>query len=514
MTPEEAAALRTEVLAALEAADSGVDVLAALWRAVDGKGDPPDPEGLAKWWPECPEDARIEAVDRCVRPLAGALVQAGVDGYGVELFRLWDPLWTGEAPEDLDSLTLAITRAWCAVRDAPRPDTPPGNQRVSPESPRPIPHPLGPIVRAWADRPRDLSRRHLIVTEERHPPKGMGSLKLARTPGLLALTGATLEAVQVDGEAFATHQPDMVTVRQWQVPPIKQGELFSGPRNMDGRATAGLIVEAVAFLDIDGRSPLRADTLKLGHLAYALTGAVRLTDAEGAALTGGQDTPANRDRFHRAMWALRYMRAKVRPRRWAALVDAEPGDGVNRLGPPRWWLDKKKPRAYKLTGSLFRRQLLPAPGARGFAIGHLGALERTIAGLEGALLWGTPSAGKGRRGRAPDNLRPVRKGGPGPKVFVRWWQVLRLSGEPVGPDTAAQSAAGRRYRRRVAMLDAAGYMVPGPTATAGDTIEVVKVQRGGRGKAAGIVIRATARFCAAYGDGERVRIPAGQLIEA
>ena len=496
MTPEEAAALRADLLAALEAADSGVNVLAALWRAVDGKGEPPDPEALAEWWPECPEDARREAVDRCVRPLAEALVQAGVDGYGVELFRLWDPLWTGGPPEELDSLALAITRAWCAVRDAPRPDTPPGMQRVSSESPRPIPHPLGPIVRAWADRPRGLARRHLIATEERYPPKGMDSL----------------EAVQVDGEAFATRQPDTVTVRRWQVPPIKQGELFPGPRNMDGRATAGLIVEAVAFLDIDGRSPLRADTLKLGHLAYALTGAVRLTDAEGAALTGGQDTPANRDRFHRAMWALRYMRAKVKQRRWAALVDAEPGDGVNRLGPPRWWLDKEKPRAHKLTGSLFRRQLLPAPGARGFAVGHVGALERTIAGLEGALLWGTPSAGKGKRGWTLDNLRPVRKGGPGPKVFVRWWQVLRLSGEPVGPDTSAQSADGRRYRRRVAMLDAAGYMVPGPTASAGDTIEVVKAQRGGRGKAAGIVIRATARFCAAYGDGERVRIPAGQLI--
>ena len=498
MTPEDAAALRSELLAALKAADSGANVLAVLWRAVDGNGAPPNPEALAEWWPECPEDARIEAVDRCMRPLAAALVEAGVDGYGVELFRLWDPLWTGEPPEDLDSLALAVTRAWCAVRDIPQP----------------IPHPLGPIVRAWAARPRGLAHRHLIVTEERYPPKDMDPLKLARTPGLLALAGATLEAVQVDGEAFATRQPDTVTVRRWQVPPIKQGELFPGPRNMDGRATAGLIVEAVAFLDIDGRSPLRADTLKLGHLAYALTGAVRLTDAEGATLTGGRNTHANRDRFHRAMWALRYMRAKVRPRRWAALVDAEPGDGVNRLGPPRWWLDKEKPRAYKLTGSLFRRQLLPAPGARGFAVGHLGALERTIAGLEGALLWGTPSAGKGKRGRAPDNLRPVRKGGPGPKVFVRWWQVLRLSGEPVGPDTPAQSAGGRRYRRRVAMLDAAGYMTPRATASAGDTIEVVKVQRGGRGKPAGIVIRATARFCAAYGAGERVRIPAGQLIEA
>ena len=27
----------------------------------------------------------------------------------------------------------------------------------------------------------------------------------------------------------------------------------------------------------------------------------------------------------------------------------------------------------------------------------------------------------------------MRSGGPGPEVFVPWWQVLRLSGENVGP---------------------------------------------------------------------------------
>ena len=63
-------------------------------------------------------------------------------------------------------------------------------------------------------------------------------------------------------------------------------------------------------------------------------------------------------------------------------------------------------------------------------------MERTIGGIEGVLLWGA-SAGGGKRGRIPDNLRPMRKGGPGPEVFVPWWQVLRLSGENVGPDAGA-----------------------------------------------------------------------------
>ena len=48
-------------------------------------------------------------------------------------------------------------------------------------------------------------------------------------------------------------------------------------------------------------------------------------------------------------------------------------------------------------------------------------------------------------------------------------------------------------------LEAAGYLVPtsNAAATAGDTVEIVKVQRGSKGTAPGVRIRASARYCAA-----------------
>ena len=73
-----------------------------------------------------------------------------------------------------------------------------------------------------------------------------------------------------------------------------QGDLFPGPRKLAGQATAGAIFEAVAFMVLAGaeRSPLRADLLRLANLAFALTGQVKLTEAEGALLVAGADTPA------------------------------------------------------------------------------------------------------------------------------------------------------------------------------------------------------------------------------
>ena len=142
-------------------------------------------------------------------------------------------------------------------------------------------------------------------------------------------------------------------------------------------------------------------------------------------------------------------------------------------------------------------------------------LERTIAGIEGALLWG-PSAGKGRRGRTPDAVRAVRRGGPGAPVTVAWHHLLRLSGEHVTPemlaDPAKRDTLNRRFNRRIDALEAAGYKVgkDGPAAPAGDTIEIVKVVKGGRHHEACIVVRATARFCAAYAPGARAHQVAGK----
>ena len=330
---------------------------------------------------------------------------------------------------------------------------------------------------------------------------------VGRTPGLLTLVcNEVLEAVAVDGEAFAAPQLGTPKLRRYRVVRSEQADLFpASPRRLTGTATAGALIQAVADSPLAGdeRHPIRADLLRLGSVAFALSGAIRLTEAEGAHLVGGRDSPANRRRFNQAAWALRWLRVEVKPGIYWALADAEPGE-VNRLGPAQWMLDRAqegRPIAFRYTGALFRRAT------------KWGTIERTIAGLEGSLAWG-PSPGKGRGGRRPDAVVPVRSGGPGPETFVPWWMVLRLAGEKVDADADIRGTPGRRYRRRVEDLQQAGYFAPhGGAAAVGDTVEIVLVARGGRTKSAGLLIRASARWCAAYGkSAERVWIPATHLL--
>ena len=357
-------------------------------------------------------------------------------------------------------------------------------------------HPITPLVDGWQET-TPLERRRLIATVA-------DDLLLVRTPGALSL--ATLAIVEVDGEPFASRQvggnPPAPVRRYWVQEP--QGDLFPGPRTLNKWATPGLIVHSLAALPLTGdeRNPLRADVHRLGNLAFALTGAARVTEREGALLVAGRDTPANRKRFNRAVRVLRSLEIQVRPGIAWSLADAEAGP-VSRIGPARWMLERGgKGRAWRLTGALFRKAT------------KWGTLERTIAGLEGALAWG-PSAGRGRYGRVPDRLRPVSPGGPGPEVFVSWWQVLRLAGEPVGEDADPKGSARRRYDRRVHSLAGHGYQTDrAGTAAAGDTIEVVERRRSSRNRPAGLVVRASARWCAAYsrGRGKREYIPADRLL--
>ena len=94
-------------------------------------------------------------------------------------------------------------------------------------------------------------------------------------------------------------------------------------------------------------------------------------------------------------------------------------------------------------------------------------------------------------------------------------EAVAVDGEPVPADAKSESVWGRRYRRRVAALIAAGYLIPAPggVAPAGDTVEIVRVVDGrGHGHVAGVRIRASARFCAAYQDQVKTRLPAARLF--
>lgn len=382
-------------------------------------------------------------------------------------------------------------------------DTVHGAWLAMPSAVRPL-HPLAPLIRAQQARPVRPNQAHLLITRARGG-QADSDLFLARMPGITALSSTTLEAVAVDDEPLASVQPDTRMQRKvWRVSSPLQGELFPAPCSLAGKATAGALFEAAADMQLgaDERSPLRADLMRLALTGAALTRSISLTEAEGAILIGGADTPANRVRFNKAMWGARVMRFEARPRIYWPMLDAEPGP-VSRLGPARWWLDQNSGmRAYRLSGGLFR----PAT--------KWGALERTIAGIEGALTWG-PSPGRGRNGRIPDTVQAIGRGGPGPEVFIPWWQVLRLAGEPCRPDADPTGTHGVRFRRRVETLAKAGYFTAGggAAAPAGDTVEIVRRVRGGNGNSAGLMVRASARFCAAYvARNARVRLPATVLF--
>ena len=391
---------------ALRAAKTDADVLAAVAWGIDPDAEPPTPEALAAWWPECPDAARREAVAQlqelartCEPDAPGDVIErlrffayegvmirdGGVTAEGPHLFGGWPTDTTGKVigggggwianPRLIESLS----RRWIEADPRPR-------------------HPLAPIVRAWIDRPRDPSRRHLIVTAERYPPTGREPMMMTRQPGMLSLASHTpLEAVVVDGEAFATRTIGgaETKVRRYALAD-SQGDLFPGPRTLAaGKATtAGAIFEAVAFLVLSGdeRSPLRADLLRLANLAFALSGPTEWTQSDGAVLIGGADTAANRTRFHNALWALRGLSVLWQPNRRWPMAAADPDPKRNVIGPPSWWVAYMKAIKGTKRGSTERRKRLDAEGLEGGPVAwrytgclfvpasKWGAVERTISG--------------------------------------------------------------------------------------------------------------------------------------
>ena len=363
----------------------------------------------------------------------------------------------------------------------------------------PKPHPeffILPIVRWWQKSmaPAVIDRARIRAFEQ-------GGQWLTKQLGLLDL--AMVEAVEVDGEPVASRVP-LSTLSHADGHPRRvflrvrdrgQDEIFAGPRTLAKKATGGLLIAAVAKSELDGdeRSPLRGILLFMGKLAYALQDAARLSDSELALLLTGRDTPVTRAQALRALEIGRSL-AVWWGGRWVSLLDAEVGplgpmDGrVHRLGAPQWWHSKRSvgvPLAWRLVGGLWR---LRATGtARGGIDMQRDALQRTLDGIEAALIWA--------------DRRPVRLGGPGPDTFIPRWHALRLSGEPVAEDIPIGGTAGRRYRRRAAALEAAGYVVPnGATvAPAGDTVEIVRIVLGNnrRFPGPGLVVRLSARYCEA-----------------
>ena len=370
--------------------------------------------------------------------------------------------------------------------------------------------------------PEPPDRRHLLVSGVMHERTNLRGDVIAPHRPLVrvpALFDATLTAVEVDGEPFATPMPNGIpkrqTFRRSREP--TQGDLWPAPRTLAGNP-ADPVLQMVAGLKLTGdeRNTLRSDVIAISRIVYALTGSVRIPAHLGAALLGGKDTVANRQRWNDALLALRWgiVTVNERTHAWRDLAVVSIGaDDDAVIGPPAWWTDGEGERRYRLTAGLLRPALIRKK-TRGPGEGYWSGLARTVDGIEALLSYG-PSAGKGRGGRIPDLLRPEdgRKAGPGPEAFIPWRNVLRAAGEHVEPDADPKDSAGRRYRRRIEALASARYMAAGrKAAQAGDSVEVVRSVKGGKGRESGLIVRASARFTEAIKRGERTRIPASSAF--
>lgn len=502
---------KRDLLKRLEDADSDAEVLAAFAEARGPKI--PSLADLQAWYPKCLQSVKDEVKAR--------LLALWPNLRRYELFPSQRSLALG--PSVGDAGPLAVTGPFLS---AWRED-------------ETLLHPWAILVKSWQQH-CPPAQANLIVTRERRPPRDRHALELSRAAAVLHV--ASLAVVEVDGEPFVSDAPlGPGIVQRYRVSPTSEQPdldeiLKPYPRTIQGHATAGTLVETVANLDLGGdeRSPLRADMLRLGQIAYALTRTIHVSEAEGAVLLGGKNTPALRNRLNRALWGLRSLRVQVRDDVFYALADAEPGL-VNALGPPRWWSEamrererqvrKRKgrrarlprsdqPLAFRLAGGLFRPPSFGRAdgGRRGSAVGSSGHLGNTIAGIEAALTWGR-TTGRGKGARIPSYVTPSQKGRHGEHLFFPAWKILRVSGENVTRESMDNTARAR-YRRRAAALEQAGYFLGGGEAAhAGDTIEIVEQKRGSRRQEAGLVVRATARFCEAYAKGERVRISADRLLK-
>ena len=391
---------------------------------------------------------------------------------------------------------------------------------------------IAPLIRAWLERPNGLNSARLTAT------KGYGNAGgMVRRPELLStLTriawedAGPVDGVIVDGEPLSARMTDLSEAfrkprsrprRKAMCKPGDQGELIPSPPQGIRRVMPELRMTA-----LEGLPPILAgDAHILMTWGHALDTPLRLTETEGAALLsrkrdGEFRRPLDSDceRFRDAMAALRGTliydpyRPDSRSPDWREITDVQrTAAGRYVIGPPNW------ARQLSAQG---QRWTLTAQGSRATAryklAGEQSMAGRIVTGLEYRLY----AHFDGKSGPGPD-VRPASgKSGPGRPVSVDWRECLALAGDWHDPtDNAAINAARMRFHRAVATLKRHGYFLPerkGPDgrmhpnlrgeARAGDTVEIISRERGGRGTtggAGGLLIRASARYIEATDKANR-----------
>ena len=374
-----------------------------------------------------------------------------------------------------------------------------------------------------ARQPRDMDNATVTAT------KGFGNAgSMVRRAEILSTLARVawedagpVDGVMVDGEPLSARMTDLSEAfrkprsrprRKAMRKPGDQGELIPSPPQGIPRVMPELRMTA-----LEGLPPtLAGDAHTLMTWGHALDTPLRLTETEGAALLSRtrdgefrRPLDSDRERFRDAMAALRGTlifdpyRPDSRSPDWREIMDIQrTASGLYVIGPPLW--------AQELSAS-GQRWTLTAQGSRATAryklAGKQSMAGRIVTGLEYRLYARFDS----KSGPGPD-VRPASgKSGPGPAVFVDWRECLTLAGDWHDPnDSVADEAARQRFNRAVTTLKQHGYFLPTRkgsdgrdhpnlhgSAPAGDSVEIIGRQRGGRGTtggAGGLLIRASARY--------------------
>ena len=467
----------------------------------------PDEHSLSACLDSMPADARRLADQRLTELMAPAIAE-----HFLELSRTAAQApaqWTALAREDgameLWTMTAAGIKPLSAVIAEWK--------TLQAAGAGPVPNPLGALVAAWQDMPRGIDHARIdMVQDSRARVQASKVPALHHAAAQVPLIAGELVTVAMDGEPFASTGPLPMRRYRRQRPPPGQMDVL--PATLDGRATGDMVLSALADTPLTGMQyrTLRGDLRGFGELVFALGGTLEISAADLIRLSGWSGDPAEQiPRLGRLLQLARFLSADLGDGlpHWLFRLEKENEltglDALYSIGAGKWWQAGSKAgssNAWRLSGGLWR----PTASSyrHGLPVGYWGTAMRAVAGIEAALSW-SATAGKGRKGRIPDLLRPLRRGGPGPERFIEHWRVLRYAGEPVTAESYRTSSGQRmKYNRLIESLNALQYVCPTPSrpAPAAGTIEITRIVKGGRGHPGGIMVRATTRFCEAYARGQ------------
>lgn len=364
---------------------------------------------------------------------------------------------------------------------------------------------LTPLVDAWLD------------AEPLKRPKVTAANRFTRRPAVIsqAVRAAwrderPLAAVEVDGEPMAARLRDieLKAAQPWPHERLHKRQaqerkmrLLSPDQQMKMKLPwMPAFPRDMRLAVLEGLHPALAnDVHAMMVLAHALNPpGIELSPHEGAkllarSLDGGFRHPKPKD-VERFLDAALYLRLATifyldnqNLSMWREMADVKnlPNGNIV-IGPPPWMRGGRGDQ-WRLTaeGGVAAKARVTA--------GKGGAAGRMVTGIEHRLT----ARWDGRPGIAPD-VRS-KPGDAGDTVFVPWHEALHHRGDAWDrTDAKEEKAAAERYRATMERIRAAGYFSPSPnprdTAPAGDAIEIVSLVRGGRGREAGMRVRASARF--------------------